>query len=711
LHGLKLSNISDPSSALNQKPLPRPPNDSSSVLANVNFSRKRLPASPLLPADENFTNGSKRQRHNGLPDSDNALGEASVPKDDSTIHGRTSSLSARLSKFKEESMHDKPSEKPPSVFMRVLRGATTSTPTFDQLMEDYHEPTETSMAPPPSRPSHDRTGLSGLTHHPNTSISSNATLALSTQSRDSSIFRFGRSVAFSMNPKHLWKKVTSSRDGKGHEEDNDSELVERQIRAEQAYAELKANGRLGNLGTHPPSVDHQIFTPGYTMQAPRASSQLHRDTEMANNQEASPATIRPQRVSATPGKGSISKRFHLRTSSFQELKKIASDATLQRRSSSNALSPQKERAASVEAATPELKSPKSKKDLAKAAKLQRRVSDLEAKLEFARRQLNETAADAPPVPQIHNARPRSRSAFRKFQPMPTLPSESLLVEPVNEQTTTAPAPSEASIASSSTAKSSMELVLPQQSSSTAPNHNNALFSLDAPVSKLASQPPEPNKSRIIKKRSNNSRRPPQSQDLLTQILTTSPPVIPPAQCQPIASHRNGSNKIDPSSKQKDVPLSSITASSLPPTQLNPPQVDSHNGLETVQEEPTPAILATPKATAAKQLSTPVSLSRPQGARLQRHSRTPSPVKNSTHRANEPVETRSQTAGSSRNGKLRKTKKWTRPNLEAEDAVWVQPDGVHVPPLPCQTSPATGVRPEKKDVTMKDDGFEWPEDVF
>jgi hypothetical protein len=329
-------------------------------------------------------------------------------------------------------MNDRPSEKPPSVFTRVFNGR--STPSVDRLMDDYIDSqNEPAKAPPArlERPQSMATQLSGLTHHANTSISSSATFSSRSENRHSGIFRIGRTIASSINPLNIWQKVAIWREKDDQDDEPDEELVQRQIRAEQAYAELKKTGQLHTLGSR--SKTQATFAPAYALSAQDLSKQRDSDAMMTEDLPPSLDPIsmpsQPSRISATPGNGSVKKSaMHFRTPSLQNLKKMVSETNLHRRSASASI----EKPPTAPDLTPTLRPSSSRKDLVKQAKLSRRVSDLEVKLEMARRELDTVRSNTPNHPLFPEPRPVSRSnILRRFAPLPTLHSESLLIQEEN----------------------------------------------------------------------------------------------------------------------------------------------------------------------------------------------------------------------------------------------------------------------------------------
>jgi hypothetical protein len=186
-----------------------------------------------------------------------------------------------------------------------------------------------------------------------------------------------------------------------------------------------------------------------------------------------------------PPDESPKKSRHGRTPSFQNLKKMASEFSLHRRSVSSSRSPEKQdksmederlggmrrslsrsnlfgaedvfsslrgsksRNSLFEIPSDEFGSVRSKKGVVKQTKLTKRVSDLEAKLDSARRELDRALGNVPPVPVLSppsvDRRPlprldaRHSDRGRSFVPaLPTLLSESLLVQPAQHINVTAP---------------------------------------------------------------------------------------------------------------------------------------------------------------------------------------------------------------------------------------------------------------------------------
>lgn len=675
------------------KPLPNLPNDNimSAGARDINFSRKREPITPSIESPIE-RHGSKRKRQ--------------------------TEPSSRRSRFREETMNDKPSQKPPSVFLRALNGIKNASTTnvLDHLMEEYHENTETEDTPPGGNgPSPTRaTQLSGLTHHPNLSIASSA--AMSVASKESSIYRFSRNVASTINPVKVWQKVTAKKPKLDDDRvQDDTEMVERQIRAEQAYAQLKSNGQLGTLGTRTPSKDYKILTPGYTTPAPDTPRQQPgggvdmMEDIIKHSLDLTKTSPLKQRMSATPGKrsGSLSKKISVRTPSFHDLKKSVSAATLTRRNSSanfTSKSSDNLTAMNVDESEPGLRYSRSKRDLSKAAKLNRRISDLEAKLEDARQAyaVHESRSTTPnKAPSLQNG-PSSRTVPRRFNPLPTLPSESLL-NASEEQTVPSSNifPSRPST-SSIHGRPSISISIRSSTDSLVPSNGHAGLSQSTHSTEAT---PHRRQHRVLRKTKSASQHNFQSMDDL------------------LGSHPSQSPSEDQHKRRPDI---------IVPTEYNPPAFNlgdpalllpdpSHHMphiLDSVAEESRPesrhrneiAPAAFSKIALASPPLIPAALPRPRGSKLPStgtrrtqhgHSRSMSPPKG-------PETYRDRDDSSVPKLRKRGSSRLKTRIREDEDAVWIRPDGVDVPPLPCQVTPDKDVAPRAKSAV---NNYEWPEDVF
>lgn len=381
---------------------------------NTPLSKRRRSSNWPLPAGDPLPT-PEQQAHRKLASPASSIKRRRAPKSD------------RPSKFLEGSMNDRASEKPPSIFTRIFQGSSQNL-SMDHLMEDYIESSnEPSTGKHASKPL--ASPPKATPHHPNSSVSSMAT----GETKRSGIYRFGRSIASSFNPGNIWQKVTTGwKDAK--EELIKEELDDRKARAEQAYAELKKSGQLSAT---------KVFIRG--AEEPDSAEATHRDSgiqmddvrsSLDHKQVVEDTTKVLPSVSSVSGASETRKSsFHFRTPSISNLKKAKSNAQLNsERTPTSSQSPEKEQT-EMERTT---RKSQSKKDTQKQQKLTKRVSDLEAKLEEARRELNRALGDAPPIPalppsladgQTPSGHSRSSSPQKRaFVPgaLPSLPSERLL---------------------------------------------------------------------------------------------------------------------------------------------------------------------------------------------------------------------------------------------------------------------------------------------
>lgn len=371
------------------------------------------------------------------------------------------SLQGRGSKFLEGSLTDRPSQKPPSAFTRIIRTDSGNIQRVDELMADYHDGMPTPRVS--SEDTANTPNVMGIMQHSNASNSVTGT-AESGESKESGFFRFGRSIATSFNPITLWGKIW--RDTKEELTLQNIEKARMKAEAEARYAQLKQAGQLGMQGSHPLAGTSKVYAEGYTITedgAPRdsgvvmddgRSSREHKRAESQGSQlivapakadtgrSQSPipdVTHHPAMPAPDGDQQQTSKtlksRFHVKRPSLSNLrgglKRVKSElnlATPFTRQSSSSLSPEKQDFPENSA----LKKCASRMDLKKQHKLSKRVSDLETKLQLARKELDAALVDASPMPKLGNRYERftptgtlKRPRFIPGQ-LPTLPSERLL---------------------------------------------------------------------------------------------------------------------------------------------------------------------------------------------------------------------------------------------------------------------------------------------
>lgn len=272
-------------------------------------------------------------------------------------------------------------------------------------------------------------------------------------SNRNSIFRFGKSIAASFNPTN-WKIWSKEKHAEENEETVQSRaLKERQEKAERIYRELKESGRFRDAAHisqnvyQPPQPSSDKKSPkkhdsgiefGENESNPRYSTEMTREDKRmgrvyldpplfqqptrsyspASNVSGSVArsdTSSPSKHSFKLKKGALSNvNSHFKKPPLSNIKKSFLGESRESLSypSSTDLHHQARRIPS-------------RKDLQKQQKLVKRVSDLEGKLEAARRQLS--AAIGEPVPPLP-IDPVERFTRPKFVPgaLASLPSERLL---------------------------------------------------------------------------------------------------------------------------------------------------------------------------------------------------------------------------------------------------------------------------------------------
>lgn len=241
------------------------------------------------------------------------------------------------------------------------------------------------------------------------------------QHRQSGIFRFGKAIASAFNPFGGWGKSST-------EHTKESPQKDALTQAEEAYAELKKAGFKGtNKGNY---LQDQHVNPEIADETWKAiqekmgyGSASRNPTYHCGNQEDQPTPSR------SPSKAS-------KRSSFQDLRKTKSLGLpfIKGHEPSTALaSPIPERI-SEESDHNGVRRQKSRKELSRQSKLLKKVSNLEDKLDRARRELRDLTGNEERLPApTPKAKPMSLdmdpgSYPRKFVPgaLPTLPSERLL---------------------------------------------------------------------------------------------------------------------------------------------------------------------------------------------------------------------------------------------------------------------------------------------
>lgn len=162
----------------------------------------------------------------------------------------------RIGRFIEGSMNDKPSAKPPSIFTRITShntaeaGAGVPASSVDTMMEDYH--TEASKPAHPSSQKHKRWASAP-------SVSRTVSSATAETDSTGGLSRLGRSFAATLNPVAIWQKVATHWNEARQEILEEDEaarkkalLDERAARAKEAYAQFKRSGGADKHGVRVP---------------------------------------------------------------------------------------------------------------------------------------------------------------------------------------------------------------------------------------------------------------------------------------------------------------------------------------------------------------------------------------------------------------------------------------------------------------------------
>ncbi|KAK0508379.1 hypothetical protein JMJ35_009463 [Cladonia borealis] len=334
---------------------------------------------------------------------------------------RSSTTSLRPSKFLEGSMNDKVSQRPPAIFTgdedameRYVRGQGVDQ---EQVDASYDEGIDSS--------------------------------------KPSGMYRFGKAIASTFNPSSIWQGINGMwKDKETKTSPEKQVLQERQAKAAEAYAELKKSGYKGtqigpvrrrsediptirseDIGSlhQRPFRDSGIDVESYRTSTERKDS---------NQSSISVDTLKIPQTRASKGRspspfsetGSRKSSLHFRKPSLQSLKKAKSHLHLPSTREEPDRSTPVPQLGTNDTSNPILTGPRlrkepSKKDIAKQCKLSKKVSDLENKLEIARRELELSMSTAPPVPEIP-----SYVGRKPFVPgaLPSLPSERNMYPPGSE---------------------------------------------------------------------------------------------------------------------------------------------------------------------------------------------------------------------------------------------------------------------------------------
>lgn len=389
---------------------------------------------------------------------------------------RAEAANRRPSKFVEGSMNDRVSNMPPGVYIGE-----------EDAMEEYAALSNTEQLAPNKKVSVD-------------SVEADLD-AVVEFSKTSGMSRFGRALAnVLVKPVTAWQRFGGAREAKGQTANAEKNVMEaRQLKAEKEYAELKRNGvkeikapsnvptplrvpsmayeHVADKARPAPHRDSGIDVDGYcsssdqkrearlpkfdevlipprvvtdNVRALRSVAQLGSERSASSLSQASSAGLKPPPIPDTdqfavpipretsPRKSSL----HFRKPSLQTVKKVKSQIQLPtaKQYTEAAISSLRDfgapNAADVSQHSPR-KQP-SRKDIAKQQRLSKKVSDLEVKLEIARRNLKQSIhkdfVDSNGSPQKGGPTIYSQKGQKTFSPeaLPSLPSERLLNEHISE---------------------------------------------------------------------------------------------------------------------------------------------------------------------------------------------------------------------------------------------------------------------------------------
>ncbi|KAH0538373.1 hypothetical protein FGG08_005022 [Glutinoglossum americanum] len=339
----------------------------------------------------------------------------------------------RPSRFHEGSMNDRASKNPPPAF----------TEGYDAVGRYLAEQENISYLADPGMP-RTQPRPRDKTRRQKPSISQNS--AGTAESQRSGIWRFGKAIADWFN----YNKFAREEDEKARQK---RILERRQEKAMRMYEELKRTGQLGALGKRGTRSSTNLAAPGYHQTNWSRPNINNRDSgvdvddgrhidgqgdalpshdvdQILMPPPSVPVRGRSQTPSTVVSPSARQSSFNFRRPSVPNLKKVRSEAQLP---SSNYITPfaalscgQGSSGTDVNNA---VRKQPSRKDLQKQHKLSQKVSDLESKLQAARRELSFALGEAESVPPLPSPAV-TRKTFTGGA-LPSLPSESLVTQEAN----------------------------------------------------------------------------------------------------------------------------------------------------------------------------------------------------------------------------------------------------------------------------------------
>ncbi|OQE24419.1 hypothetical protein PENSTE_c007G04787 [Penicillium steckii] len=243
------------------------------------------------------------------------------------------------------------------------------------------------------------------------------------QHRSSGIFRFGKAIASAFNPFGGWSRSSPEHQNPQKPQHQTDALTQ----AELAYAELKKAGYKGtNKGSYMQSQNVDQVNADQTFQA--IMEKMGYGGQIADSVQP-PADQFDGAGTPSRSSSQASKR-----SSFQDLRKVGLPFGKSQETTAVVPSTHLERSSEESFDQNGLRKQKSRKELSRQAKLLKKVSNLEDKLDRARRELRQISGNEErtpaPTPELRSMSidMDPNSYPRKFVPgaLPTLPSERLL---------------------------------------------------------------------------------------------------------------------------------------------------------------------------------------------------------------------------------------------------------------------------------------------
>ncbi|KAL4816303.1 hypothetical protein BDW67DRAFT_51982 [Aspergillus spinulosporus] len=242
--------------------------------------------------------------------------------------------------------------------------------------------------------------------------------------RGTGIFRFGKAIASAFNPFGGWGSVSELWKGSHTQDDNrpQERANDRLRQAEMAYEELKRSGYQGTAkGSYIQSLGAGMAGASLPDQTWKS---IQEKMEYGGAGCSSLGHHSRQSSSQTATTRETNSGSSLRPM-FPDLRKAKSSLTIPSIKKQDGMSSLLQH---IDSRGQEVRRQKSRKDMQRQAKLLKRVSNLEDKLERAKRELRELAGEEELL--LRSSLNEERSYQRRFVPgtLPSLPSERLLQE-------------------------------------------------------------------------------------------------------------------------------------------------------------------------------------------------------------------------------------------------------------------------------------------